>query len=64
MLDLRIYRNGLFRACNAAWLVTMFAGASMIFLLTLELQAVRGLSALESGLTTFPMAIASQWRSG
>ncbi|MEX2226897.1 MAG: MDR family MFS transporter [Dehalococcoidia bacterium] len=57
MLDLRIYRDSLFRACNLAWLVTMFGGASMIFLVTLELQAVRGLSALESGLTTFPMAI-------
>jgi EmrB/QacA subfamily drug resistance transporter len=57
MLDLRIYRNPLFRACNLAWLVTMFGGSSMIFLVTLQLQAVRGLSALESGLTTFPMAI-------
>jgi MFS family permease len=57
MLDLRIYRDPLFRACNIAWLVTMFGGASMIFLVTLQLQAVMGLSALESGLTTFPMAI-------
>ncbi|MEX0749550.1 MAG: DHA2 family efflux MFS transporter permease subunit, partial [Dehalococcoidia bacterium] len=38
MLDLRIYRDSLFRACNLAWLVTMFGGASMIFLVTLELQ--------------------------
>jgi EmrB/QacA subfamily drug resistance transporter len=57
MLDVRIYRDALFRACNFAWLVTMFGGSSMIFLLTLELQTARGLSALESGLTTFPMAI-------
>lgn len=57
MLDLRIYGNALFRACNLAWLVTMFGGAAMIFLVTLELQAVRGLSALESGLATFPMAL-------
>jgi MFS family permease len=35
----------------------MFAGSSMIFLLTLQLQAARGLSPLESGLTTFTMAI-------
>jgi MFS family permease len=35
----------------------MFGFSSMIFLLTLELQASRGFSALESGLTTFPMAI-------
>jgi MFS family permease len=58
MIDVRIFlHNRLFRACNLAWLVTMFGGASMIFLLTLELQAARGLSALEAGLTTFTMAI-------
>jgi EmrB/QacA subfamily drug resistance transporter len=57
MLDVRLFGNRLFRACNLAWLVTMFAGSSMIFLLTLELQAGRGLTALESGLTTFVMAI-------
>jgi len=57
MLDVRIFANRLFRACNLAWLVTMFAGSAMIFLVTLELQAARGLSALESGLTTFTMAI-------
>jgi len=57
MLDVRIFGNRLFRACNLAWLVTMFGGASMIFLLTLQLQAARGLSALEAGLTTFTMAI-------
>ncbi len=57
MLDVRIFTNRLFRACNLTWLVTMFGFSSMIFLLTLELQAVRGLSALESGLTTFTMAI-------
>jgi EmrB/QacA subfamily drug resistance transporter len=57
MLDVRIFGNRLFRACNLAWLVTMFGGSSLIFLLTLELQAGRGLTPLESGLTTFPMAL-------
>jgi EmrB/QacA subfamily drug resistance transporter len=57
MLDIRIYRDSLFRACNLAWVVTMFGGSAIIFLFTLELQAVRGLSAFESGLATFPMAI-------
>jgi len=57
MLDVRIFQNRLFRACNIAWLVTMFGGSSMIFLLTLQLQVGRGLSALEAGLTTFVMAI-------
>lgn len=59
MVDVRILQNGLFRACNMAWIVTMFGGSAMIFLLTLELQlpVARGLSAFESGLTTFVMAI-------
>jgi len=57
MLDVRIFTNSLFRACNMAWLVTMFGFGSMIFLLTLELQSARGLGPLESGLITFTMAI-------
>lgn len=57
MLDVRLLRNALFRACNLAWLVTTFSFSSMFFLLTLQLQAARGLSPLESGLTTFTMAI-------
>ena len=57
MLDVRIFTNSLFRACNFAWLVTMFSFGSMIFLLTLELQSARGLGPLESGLITFTMAI-------
>jgi EmrB/QacA subfamily drug resistance transporter len=57
MLDVRIFKNRLFRACNLAWLVTGFAFGSMIFVLTLELQSARGLSALEAGLIVFSMAI-------
>jgi EmrB/QacA subfamily drug resistance transporter len=57
MLDVRLLRNALFRTCNMAWLVTTFSFSSMFFLLTLQLQAARGLSPLESGLTTFTMAI-------
>ncbi len=57
MIDVRILKDRLFRACNLAWFVTQFGFGSVIFLLTFELQATRGLSALESGLTTFPMAI-------
>jgi EmrB/QacA subfamily drug resistance transporter len=59
MVDVRILANPLFRACNLAWIVTMFGGSSMIFLLTLELQLpiARGLSPLQAGLTTFVMAI-------
>lgn len=57
MLDVRILNDGLFRACNLSWIATNFGFSGVIFLLTLELQAERGLSPLESGLTTFPMAI-------
>ena len=57
MLNVRLFGNALFRSCNLAWLVAMFAFSSTIFVLTLELQAARGLTALESGLMTFPMAI-------
>ncbi len=57
MLDVRIFANGLFRACNLAWIVTTFGFSAMIFLVTLELQAARGLSPLHSGLVTFAMAI-------
>ncbi|MGH2632286.1 MAG: MDR family MFS transporter [Tepidiformaceae bacterium] len=57
MLDIRIFGNSLFRSCNLAWLVTGFGFSSTVFLLTLELQTSRGLSALAAGLTTFPMAI-------
>lgn len=57
MLDVRILKNPLFRACNLAWVATMFGGSAMIFLITLQLQAARGLTALEAGLTTFVMAI-------
>jgi EmrB/QacA subfamily drug resistance transporter len=57
MLDVRMLRDGLFRACNLSWIVTNFGFSSTIFVLTLELQAERGLSPLASGLTTFPIAI-------
>ena len=58
MLDVRILKNGLFRVPGTVLLSsTNFGFSSVIFLLTLQLQAERGLSPLESGLTTFPMAI-------
>ncbi len=57
MLALRLLRLRLFRATN---LVMAFGFASFIgltFVLPLYLQGLRGLSPLESGLTTFPQAI-------
>src|SRR5690606_5919481 len=57
MLDLRLYSDRLFRATNVV--VFMAAGSllGLVFLLPLFLQQLRGLTALETGLTTFPQAI-------
>ncbi|HET6317239.1 MAG TPA: DHA2 family efflux MFS transporter permease subunit, partial [Chloroflexota bacterium] len=57
MLDLRLLQEAIFGATN---LTHVFATASlvgMLFLLPLYLQQLRGLSALESGLTSFPQAL-------
>jgi EmrB/QacA subfamily drug resistance transporter len=57
MLDLRLFRDRLFRTSN---LVSMFSGAGFLGVLyvgPLFLQEARGVSALTSGLTTFPEAI-------
>lgn len=57
MLQLRILGDRLFSMCN---LVSFFSGAGFLGVLyaaPLFLQEARGVSALESGLTTFPEAI-------
>lgn len=57
MLDLRLLGNRLFRATNVT---SLFSGAGflgLLFLAPLFLQDGRGVSALTSGLTTFPEAI-------
>ncbi len=57
MLTLPLLGNRLFRSTNA---VSIFATAAFIgtlFLMPVMLQQVRGASALESGLTTFPEAL-------
>jgi MFS family permease len=57
MLALRLYRERMFR--NANMLLTMTYGSfiGVIFLMPLYLQSLRGYTALESGLTTFPQAL-------
>lgn len=57
MLDLRLFRNKLFAAANTVQLVGQGALMGALFLLPLFLQAEKGLSPLQSGLTTFPQAI-------
>lgn len=57
ILDLRLFSNRAFRSCN---LVSLFSTAGFLGLLyvgPLFLQQGRGVSALTSGLTTFPEAI-------
>jgi EmrB/QacA subfamily drug resistance transporter len=56
MVDLHLLRNRLFRSTN----VVMFLGAAaflgLLYLVPLYFQDARGLSALQSGLSTFPEA--------
>ena len=57
ILDLRLFSNRVFRTCN---LVSFFSTAGFLGLLyavPLFLQQARGVSALTSGLTTFPEAL-------
>lgn len=56
MLELRLLGNRMFRQCNV---VSFFSTASflgLVFVLPIYLQNLRGMSALQSGLTTFPQA--------
>jgi EmrB/QacA subfamily drug resistance transporter len=57
MLALRLLKDRMFRNANVVSLFAYASFAGVIFLLPLYLQTVRGLTALESGLTTFPQAI-------
>lgn len=57
MLDLRLLGERLFRTNNIISALSFPSFVGLIFLLPLYLQNVRGLSALDSGLTTFPQAI-------
>lgn len=57
MIDVRLFRDKLFAAANAVQVVSQAGLQGALFLLPLLLQAERGLSPLQSGLTTFPQAI-------
>jgi EmrB/QacA subfamily drug resistance transporter len=57
MLDLRLFGNRLFRTVNAASFAAYGSFLGVLFLMPLFLQRVRGLSATESGLTTFTEAL-------
>ena len=64
MLDVRLLTDKLFGACNFVQLIGNAAMMGAFFLLPLFLQAQKGLSPLESGLVTFPMAIGVAMMAG
>lgn len=57
MLALRLFRDRMFRSANIVYFATAAGLIGVIFLLPLFLQQLRGLSATQSGLTTFPQAL-------
>jgi len=69
MVDLRLLGNRLFRSSNAVMVLTSIAFLGTLYAISLYYQDGRGLSALQSGLSTFPEAfgvmagaqLASRW---
>jgi len=57
MLALRLYRERMFRNANIVLTLTYGSFVGVLYILPLFLQDLRGLSALQSGLTTFPQAV-------
>ena len=57
LIDVRLFLNRMFALANLTQGVAFMGFASTIFLLPLFLQLERGLSPLESGLATFPLAL-------
>jgi EmrB/QacA subfamily drug resistance transporter len=56
MVDLRLLSGRLFRSTNFAMFLVSAAFLGMLYLVPLYFQDARGLSALQSGLSTFPEA--------
>jgi len=57
LIDVRLFRDRLFGVTNAIQFLSQARFQGGIFTLTLFLQAERGLSPLEAGLTTVPIAL-------
>jgi EmrB/QacA subfamily drug resistance transporter len=57
LIDLRLFRDKLFRSVSILWVPSQAAFMGALFLLPLMLQAEMGFTPLESGLVTFPQAI-------
>jgi EmrB/QacA subfamily drug resistance transporter len=56
LIDLRLLANRLFRSCSVVMVLASIAFIGSLYLLSLFFQDGRGLSALGSGLSTFPEA--------
>jgi len=63
MLALRLFRDRMFRTANLVTLCSYSSFAGFLFILPLFLQELRGLSAFDSGLTTFPQAVGAMCSS-
>ena len=57
MLALRLFTDRMFRTANLVSLLSYASFTAVLFAMPLFLQDLRALTALESGLTTFPQAI-------
>lgn len=57
MLDLRLFGDRMFRQANIATMALSGSLLGLLFLLPMFLQSLRGLSAQQSGLATFPQAL-------
>jgi EmrB/QacA subfamily drug resistance transporter len=57
MINLRLFADRLFRASNVLVVITMTGFFGVLYMVPLYYQDARGLSALDSGLSTFPEAI-------
>jgi EmrB/QacA subfamily drug resistance transporter len=57
MIDLRLLRNRLFRSSNGVMVLASVAFLGTLYGISLYYQDGRGLSALQSGLSTFPEAL-------
>jgi predicted MFS family arabinose efflux permease len=57
LIDIRLFGDRLFRSCNAVMLLGSMAFIGALFLVALFFQDGLGLTALQSGLNTFPEAI-------
>ncbi|MFL5698876.1 MAG: MDR family MFS transporter [Ktedonobacteraceae bacterium] len=59
LLDLRLFANGPFRTSIIASVFVIFCLFSGLFIFTIYLQTIRGLSAFQAGLILLPQALAS-----